>query len=79
MTQSREGLKFIVSEGEAKDYPVLMNGNTMTHIEFAEAPAAYMDKWFAEAPTHHCAVSTGHHAEVFRKAAKLMGISCAFV
>ena len=79
VTQTRDGLKFNISEGMAKDYPVLMNGNTMTHIEFAMPPADYMDKWFAEAPTHHCAVSTGHNAAVFIKAAKLMGIPYALI
>lgn len=79
LTQTRDGLKFNISEGMAKEYPVLMNGNTMTHIEFAQTPAEYMDKWFAEAPTHHCAVSVGHNAAVFVKAAKLMRIPYALI
>ena len=77
--QTRTGLKFIISEGEAMDYPVLLNGNTMTHIRFGKAPSEYMDQWFPEAPTHHCAVSVGHNAPVFAKAAKLMGIPFAIV
>ncbi|MFC5531442.1 hypothetical protein [Cohnella yongneupensis] len=28
----------------------------------------YMTQWFAEAPTHHCAMSIGHNASLFRKA-----------
>ena len=79
VTQTMEGLKFIVSEGEAKNDPVLANGNTMTHIDFYTAPAAYMDKWFQEAPTHHCAIATGHNASVFGKAAKLLQIPCAVI
>lgn len=77
--QTRTGLKFIISEGEAMDYPVLLNGNTMTHIRFGKAPSEYMDQWFLEAPTHHCAVSVGHNAPVFAKAARLMGIPFAIV
>ena len=34
----------------------------------------YMDKWFALAPTHHCAMSVGHNAALFEKVAKLLGI-----
>lgn len=34
----------------------------------------YMDKWFAEAPTHHFAMSVGHNAEVFKKVADLLHI-----
>lgn len=79
VTQTVNGVKWIISEGEAMDYPVLMNGNTMTHIKFSAPPAEYMDKWFREAPTHHCAVSTGHNASVFEKAAVLMDISYAII
>ena len=33
-----------------------------------------MDKWFAEAPTHHFAMSVGHNAGVFKKIADLLEI-----
>ena len=33
-----------------------------------------MDKWFALAPTHHCAMSVGHNAALFEKVAKLLGV-----
>ena len=35
-------------------------------------PDTYMDKWFAEAPTHHCALSMGHNASLFQKVGILM-------
>ncbi len=75
VTQTREGgLKFLISEGEALDCPILMNGNTSTHIRFKENPAEYMDKWFPEAPTHHLALSVGKNASVFAKTAQLLDI-----
>lgn len=75
VTQTADGrLKFNISEGVAIDAPILMNGNTSTHIKFAEKPAEYMDKWFKEAPTHHLALSVGHNSGVFSKVAELMGI-----
>ncbi len=75
LTQTGDGrLKLIISEGEAIDAPILMNGNTSTHIRFGKDPAAYMDQWFAEAPTHHLALSVGHNARLFEKTAKLLGI-----
>lgn len=78
ITQTADGkLKMNISEGEAIDAPILMNGNTSTHIRFAEKPAEYMDKWFVEAPTHHLALSVGHNAGVFTKVAQLLGISYA--
>lgn len=72
-------LKLIISEGIARDEPILMNGNTSTHVEFPLKPAEYMERWFREAPTHHCAMSVGHNAGLFRKAAELMGIPAAEV
>ncbi len=78
ITQTGDGrLKMNVSEGEAIEAPILLNGNTSTHIRFADKPAAYMDKWFAEAPTHHLALSVGHNAGLFRKIAQLMDIPFA--
>lgn len=47
---------------------------TQTPVKFTSDPDTYMDKWFAEAPTHHFAMSVGHNAEVFRKVADLLHI-----
>lgn len=33
-----------------------------------------MDEWFAQAPTHHFAMSVGHNASLFEKTAKMLGI-----
>lgn len=78
VTQTGDGrLKFNISEGEAVSAPILLNGNTSTHIRFAQPPAEYMDKWFAEAPTHHLALSVGHNRGLFQKIGELLNIPCA--
>lgn len=78
VTQTGDGrLKFNISEGEAIDAPILLNGNTSTHIRFSLPPAEYMDRWFVEAPTHHLALSVGHNAGLFSKIAELMNIPYA--
>ena len=75
VTQTVDGrLKLNISEGEAVNEPILLNGNTMTHIRFSKDPAAYMDEWFAQAPTHHFALSVGHNAELFKKVAIILNI-----
>lgn len=75
VTQTADGkLKFIVSEAQAMDYPIMKIGNTQTHVQFNCDPDTYMSKWFAEAPTHHCALSVGHNADVLVKLGELMGI-----
>jgi L-arabinose isomerase len=76
VTQTGDGrMKMIISEGEAVKAPILMIGNTQTHIRFDCPPDAYMDRWFVEAPTHHCAMSVGHNASLFKKVAELLGVN----
>ena len=80
VTQTHDGkVKLIISEGVAKKHPILMIGNTQTHIDFGMPLDRYMDAWFAEAPTHHCALSVGHNASLFEKVAELMQLSCVRV
>lgn len=75
VTQTRDGkLKLIVSEAEATDGPIMTIGNTQTPVRFRLDPDAYMEKWFAEAPTHHCALTVGHNAGLFRKVGELLDI-----
>lgn len=74
-TQTADGkLKFIITEAESTDGQIMTIGNTQTPVKFKSDPDAYMDKWFAEAPTHHFAMSVGHNAEIFKKAADLLEI-----
>ena len=75
VTQTRDGkLKFIISEAEATDGTIMTIGNTQTHIRFKYDVDTYMNKWFAEAPTHHCALAVGHIAPVLEKVGILMDI-----
>lgn len=80
ITQTRTGtLKMIISEGEAIDEQTLMIGNTSTHVRFPSLPREYMDKWFKEAPTHHCALAVGHKGSILEKTAELLGIESVFI
>ena len=75
MTQTFDGkLKMISSEAESTNGTIMTIGNTQTPVKFKVDPDTYMEKWFAEAPTHHFAMSVGHNAAVFDKVADLMGI-----
>ena len=80
VTQTRNGnLKLIISEGVSTDDPILMNGNTSTHIHFQLDPAEYMNRWFAQSPTHHCSLSVGKNADLFQKVGKLLGIESVVI
>jgi len=75
VTQTADGrLKLIISEAEATDGAIMTIGNTQTPAKFAQEPDLYMERWFAEAPTHHFALAIGHHAELLRKVGILLGI-----
>lgn len=74
-TQLVEGnLKFIITEAEATKDTIMTIGNTQTHVRFKQDPDSYMDEWFAQAPTHHFAMSIGHNSALFEKIAYLLGI-----
>ena len=74
-TQTIEGrLKFIITEAETTNAQIMTIGNTQTHVKFKKDPDAYMDEWFAEAPTHHFAMSVGHNGKLFEKIFDLLGI-----
>jgi L-arabinose isomerase len=74
VTQTGNGrLKAIVNHGEATDGPTLRIGNTMTPVRFAKSPSQFMNAWFELAPTHHCALSVGHNADVLEKVFALLG------
>jgi L-arabinose isomerase len=75
LTQTGDGrLKLISSEGESTDGPIMQIGNTQTPVKFGRHPDDHMARWFAEAPTHHCALAVGHQAALFAKVADLLGL-----
>ncbi len=75
VTQTGDGrLKLISSEGESTSGPIMKIGNAQTPVKFRDHPDAYMTRWFAEAPTHHCAMSIGNNASMFQKVAELMNV-----
>jgi L-arabinose isomerase len=75
VTQTGNGrLKLISSEGASTDGPIMQIGNTQTPVKFREHPDTYMTRWFAEAPTHHCALAVGHNGALFAKVGALLNI-----
>jgi L-arabinose isomerase len=80
VTQTADGrLKLIASEGEAIEGPTFGIGNTNSRIRFAKQPAAFMDTWCEQGPTHHVALGIGHQVRRIRKAADLLGLELAQV
>ena len=75
VTQTREGnLKMLAAEGESLPGPTLRIGNTNSRLRFELPPAAFMNAWCEQGPTHHCALGVGHHAGTLRKVARLLDL-----
>lgn len=80
VTQTIDGkLKLIISEAEATDGEIMKIGNTQTPARFKYDPDTYMEKWFNEYPTHHCALAVGHNASVLKKVGQLLDINTVSV
>ena len=74
-TQTADGkMKFIITEAESTDGPIMTIGNTQTPVKFNKSPDEYMDEWFRELPTHHFAMSVGHNAAQLIKVCKLLNV-----
>lgn len=75
VTQTGDGrLKMIISEGQATNGSIMQIGNTQTPVRFPVDPDTYYERWFAESPTHHCAMAVGLQASLFKKVSDLLGI-----
>ncbi len=80
VSQTADGrLKLHASEGESIAGPTFRIGNTNSRIRFAYRPAAFMDAWCAEGPTHHVALGVGHQLSRIRKIADLLGLDLAII
>jgi L-arabinose isomerase len=74
VTQTRAGNLKMLAEGESLPGPTLKIGNTNSRLRFQLPPAAFMNAWCEEGPTHHCALGVGHHAGTLRKVARLLDL-----
>jgi L-arabinose isomerase len=80
MTQTAEGsLKVVTAQGESIPGPILRIGNTNSRLRFPLGPAAFMNRWCEEGPTHHCALGVGHVKATVAKFAAVSGLPLADV
>jgi L-arabinose isomerase len=80
VSQAADGrLKLLAAEGEAIAGPTFRIGNTNSRIRFAKGPAAFMDAWCAEGPTHHVALGIDHQLDRIRKVAHLLDLELTVV
>lgn len=79
ITQTMNGFKFVIGEGESKHGPIPPTGNTNTRGCFPPDTLDFVKRWAMEGPTHHFALGIGHRAETIRKIAEALGVEWAVV
>lgn len=73
--QNRKGeIYLLTAEGESVEGPTLNIGNTNSRYKFSIGAREFTDKWSLAGPSHHCAIGTGHKANVIKKIAELLDI-----
>ncbi len=80
ITQKSDGrFKFVIAEGESRSGPIPPTGNTNTRGFFEPDIKTFLKRWFAEGPTHHFALGTGHRAETIRTIGNFLDIESVII
>ncbi len=80
IAQLRDGtFRFVASEGQVVDGPLLQIGNTTSRVDFGRDPGEWTDEWSGTGIAHHWTLGTGHRTQELSATADLLGLEMRVV
>lgn len=79
VVEGREGLSFLIAEGESVPGAILNIGNLNSRYRFSVPAKQFIEQWSKAGPSHHCAIGVGHVADVLKKYAFMLNIPVTMV
>jgi L-arabinose isomerase len=74
VVEGKDGVFFLVAEGESVEGPTLQIGNTNSRYRFSMGAKEFINKWSKKGPAHHCAIGIGHIADKIEKLGQILNI-----
>lgn len=74
VVENSDGIALLVAEGESVPGKILNIGNLNSRYKFSLSAKEFIKKWSMAGPSHHCAIGSGHVADVLKKFALLLDI-----
>lgn len=79
VVEGKEGISFLIAEGESVAGPVLNIGNLNSRYKFPVSAKEFVERWSKAGPSHHCSIGIGHVADILKKYAFLLDIPVTFI
>lgn len=74
VVEDKNGISFLIAEGESVPGPILNIGNLNSRYKFSVSAKEFIERWSKAGPSHHCSIGVGHVADILKKYAFLLGI-----
>ena len=74
VVEGKEGISFLISEGESVPGPILNIGNLNSRYKFPVSAKEFIERWSKAGPSHHCSIGIGHVADILKKYAFILDI-----
>lgn len=72
-------LALLCAEGESVPGPIMEIGNTNSRYRFSIGARAFVERWNAQGPAHHCAVGVGHISARLAKLGTLLSMEVVHI